>query len=226
MSKSTSTSSAKKKIVVVDDHPIIRQGIVQLINEDPGLEVVGQAEDINGALDVIGKSQPDLAVVDITLKDSSGIDVIKEVGARWSSIPVLVFSMHDESFYAERVLRAGAKGFVTKGEPSTKIIEGIHRVLGGEVFVSEKIAAGLLRKMAGGQRETEKFSIDRLSDREFEVFGMIGDGKQTRDIAEQLHLSVKTVESHRENIKRKLNIDSATELLQRAIYWVKFERGN
>jgi len=214
-----------RKIVVVDDHPILRQGIVQMINDDPKLSVVGEAQDVSEALQVIQETIPDLAVVDISLKDSNGIDLIKDIGIRWPKMPVLVFSMHDESFYAERVLRAGAKGYVTKGESAGKVIEGIHKILAGEIYISDNLASKMLQRIVGGTREKEGFPIDRLTDREFEVFGLIGEGVQTREIAERLHLSVKTVESHRENIKRKLNIENATELLQRAIHWVKFERG-
>lgn len=221
------TSVDKKRVVVVDDHPIVRRGIVQMINEDSALTVVGEAADVHEGLKVLEQQKPDIAVVDISLKDSSGIDLIKDAGIRWPKLPVIVFSMHDESFYAERVLRAGAKGYVTKGEPSVKMIEGIKRVLAGDIYVSERIASKMLHKMVGGGvRTMDGFPIDSLSDREFEIFGLIGEGLQTRDIADQLHLSVKTVESHRENIKRKLNISNATELLQRAIHWVRFERGS
>jgi DNA-binding NarL/FixJ family response regulator len=221
-----SESVAKKTVMVVDDHPILRRGIVQLINDDPGLKVVGESEDVAGAMKILEAGAPDIAVIDISLKDGNGIDLVRTITERWSQMPVLVFSMHDEAFYAERVLRAGARGYVTKGEPATRVIEGLHKVLGGQVFVSEKIAAKMLHRVVGGQRQPEGFPIDSLSDREFEIFSLIGEGLQTREVADQLGLSIKTVESHRENIKRKLNIDNATELLQRAIHWVRFERGH
>lgn len=224
MSKTPSTP--KRTVMVVDDHPILRRGIVQLINDDPGLTVVAEAEDVPTALKLLAEKKPEAAVVDITLRDSNGIDLIREITEKWAEVPVLVFSMHDEAFYAERVLRAGARGYVTKGESAARVIEGLHKILAGEVFVSEKIATKMLHRVVGGSRATEGFPIDSLSDREFEVFGLIGDGLQTREIADQLGLSIKTVESHRENIKRKLNIENATELLQRAIHWVKFERGS
>ena len=216
----------KKTVVVVDDHPILRRGIVGLINVDPRLTVVGEAEDVPTALKIIAERLPDAAVIDITLKDSSGIDLIRDITQKWPEMRVLVFSMHDESFYAERVLRAGARGYVTKGEPPDRVIEGLHKLLAGEVFVSEKIAAKMLHRVVGGSRPAEGFPIDSLSDREFEVFTLIGEGLATREIAARLELSVKTVESHRENIKRKLNIDNATELLQRAMHWIRFERGD
>jgi DNA-binding NarL/FixJ family response regulator len=216
----------KKRVVVVDDHPILRRGIVGLINVDPHLTVVGEAEDVPTALKIIAERSPDAAVIDITLKDSSGIDLIRDITQRWPEMCVLVFSMHDESFYAERVLRAGARGYVTKGEPPDRVIEGLHKLLAGEVFVSEKIAAKMLHRVVGGARPAEGFPIDSLSDREFEVFTLIGEGLATREIAAKLELSVKTVESHRENIKRKLSIDNATELLQRAMHWIRFERGD
>lgn len=222
----TKTETKRKRtVVVVDDHPILRRGIIQLINDDPGLTVVGEAEDVTGAMKVLTETTPEAVVVDITLRDSSGIDLIREIADKWPDVPVLVFSMHDESFYAERVLRSGARGYVTKGESAMRVVEGLHKILAGELFISEKIAGKMLHRVVGGSRATEGFPIDSLSDREFEVFGLIGDGLQTREIAGQLGLSVKTIESHRENIKRKLSIDNATELLQRAIHWVKFERG-
>ncbi|MFB3892127.1 MAG: response regulator [Phycisphaerae bacterium] len=217
--------TAKKRLVVVDDHPIVRRGVVQIIEGEADLTVVGTAEDSKGAMAVIEECSPDAVVTDITLKGSSGIDMIREIAARWPKLPVIVFSMHDESFYAERVLRAGARGYVTKGDPSQKLIDGIHRVMTGEVYVSDKVAAKMLQGMVEGPRQTGGFPIDSLSDREFEVFGLIGEGLQTRDVAGKLKLSIKTVESHRENIKRKLGIENATELLQRAIHWVRFERG-
>ena len=212
------------EILVVDDHPIMRAGLTQLIAQQPDLAVCGEAEDARGALAAIEAHPPDLAIVDISLKESSGLDLIKDIRARWPKLPVLVLSMHDEAIYAERVLRAGARGYVTKSEVSSKVVEGIRKVLAGEVYVSEKIASKMISSLVGGG-ELDMFPIDRLTDRELQVLGLIGQGLQTRDIAERLHLSTKTVDAHREHIKRKLNLDSAAKLVRYAVHWVQFERG-
>jgi DNA-binding NarL/FixJ family response regulator len=163
-------------------------------------------------------------IVDISLKGSNGMDLVKDVKAHWPKLPVLVLSMHDEAFYAERVLRAGAKGYVTKAEASTRVIEGIREVLKGGIYVSRNIASRMLCKLVSGSAELDVFPIDRLSDREFQVFELIGKGRQTQDIAKTLHVSTKTVDAHREHIKKKLNVDSAAELLRYAIQWTQFER--
>jgi len=214
-----------RKVLIVDDHPIMRAGIAQLIGEESDLVVSGEAEDAHGALEAIEKQKPDVAVVDIVLKDSSGIDLIKDIKIRWPKLAVLVLSMHDESFYAERVLRAGATGYVTKAEASAKVIEGIRQVLDGKVYVSQKVASKMLSKLVGGGGPVDVSPIDRLSDREFQVFELIGRGLQSREVAERLHLSVKTVDSHREHIKRKLDLETATDLLRYAVQWVQFEGG-
>jgi len=218
--------SGKSKVLVVDDHPVLRQGIAQLIALEDDMMVCGEAADAASALKVAQEQKPDVAIVDISLKDSNGIDLIKDMLVRWPKLPVLVLSMHNESFYAERVFRAGAKGYVTKCEPSSKVIEGIRKVLEGEVYVSEKLATKMICKLMGGRIDSDGYSIDRLSDREFQVFELIGQGLQTREIARKLHLSVKTIDAHRENIKNKLKLENATELLKTAIHWVQFERGS
>jgi len=210
-------------VLIVDDHEIMRQGLTQLINQETDMIVCAEAEDAAGALDAMSEHQPNIAVVDISLKDSSGIELIKDIMVRWPGFPVLVLSMHEESFYAERVLRAGAKGYVSKAEVSSKVVDGIRTVLKGDLYVSEKLASKLLSGIVGGSAP-EVSPIDRLSDREFEVFEMIGRGQQMRDIASKLHLSVKTVEAHREHIKKKLNLDSANELLTYALQWAQLER--
>ncbi|HOD84407.1 MAG: Oxygen regulatory protein NreC [Planctomycetes bacterium ADurb.Bin126] len=220
-------TSGRRKILIVDDHPVLRQGIAQLIALENDMTVCGEAADAGEALKVAQETQPDVAIVDISLHDSNGIDLIKDMLIRWPKLPILVLSMHSESFYAERVFRAGAKGYVTKGEPSGKVIEGLRKVLAGEVYVSEKLASKMIgRLMGGGRADASGFSIDRLSDREFQVFELIGQGMQTREIAQKLHLSIKTIDAHRENIKNKLKLDNATELLKTAIHWVQFERGD
>jgi DNA-binding NarL/FixJ family response regulator len=217
-------SNSKKKVLIVDDHPILRQGIAQLISREDDLEVCGEAEDAVTALKVLDETSPDVALVDISLKDSNGIDLIRDMLARRPKLPILVLSMHSEAFYAERVFRLGARGYITKGEPGSKVIEGLRRVLRGDSYVSERIATRMVDKMIGG-RGGNSFPIDRLSDREFQVFSMIGQGMQTREIAQQLHLSIKTVDTHRENIKAKLKLKDATELLKTAIQWTQFDQG-
>ena len=218
--------SGKTKILVVDDHPIMRAGLVQLIGQEEDLVVCGQAEDAHAALEAARKDQPDVAIVDISLKESSGIALIKDLRARWPGVLILVLSMHDETFYAERALRAGANGYVTKAEASAKVIEGIRKILSGEVYVSEKLASKMLSGLVGGGAGAATLPMDRLTDREFEVLELIGQGLQGREIAQQLHLSVKTVDAHREHIKRKLGLGSATELLTYAVQWVQFDRGS
>jgi len=223
MAKQTTTKE-KRRVFLVDDHPIVRQGLAELIEPEPDLEICGQAEDAAGALRTIRETRPDLAVVDISLKDSSGIELIKDLKVRFPDLVVLVLSMHDESFYAERVLRAGAKGYVTKDEATEDVILAIRKLLDGGLYLSEKMSAKMLSKFVEGPAERGTTPMERLTDRELQVFELIGQGISTRNIAEKLHLSVKTVESHRENIKRKLKLDNATELLQHAIKWVQIEQ--
>jgi len=213
-----------KKIVVVDDHPILRQGIVQMINDDPALSVVGEAQDVSEALQIIQETIPDLAVVDITLKDSNGIDLIKDIGIRWPKMPVLVFSMHDESFYAERVLRAGAKGYVMKREPVGVVLDGLRKVLEGHLALSENMVCRMLSQPKRARESGEGSPSDLLSDRELDVFRLLGEGLGTRQIAAKLHVATSTVETHRAGIKQKLGLDSATELVARAAQFVLDEQ--
>lgn len=224
MSATPSSVPNPKKVLIVDDHPLLRQGIGMLIARQGDMVVCGEAEDAWTALKLADELKPDVAIVDISLKDSNGIELIHDLMSRCPRLPVLVLSMHNESFYAERVLHAGAKGYVTKGEPSTKVIEGLRRLLRGEVYVSEAVANKMVGRIIGVRRETDRQSIDRLSDREFQVFQMIGQGMQNREIAEKLHLSIKTVDAHRENIKSKLKMRDAKELLKLAIQWSQFEQ--
>ena len=213
----------KIRVMVVDDHELMRAGLIQLIEQESDMEVCAQAADAHQALEVLDRCDPDVAIVDISLRDSSGIELIKDMKIRRPKLPVLVLSMHSESFYAERVLRAGARGYVTKDEASVKVIAGIRQVLAGEVYVSEKVAAKMLGRMIG-RAPSESFPIDRLTDREFEVFELIGEGFSTREIARQLHLSIKTIETYREHIKAKLSLDGATELITYAVQWAQSER--
>jgi DNA-binding NarL/FixJ family response regulator len=216
-------SKAKEErttIVIVDDHPLIRKGLSELINQEKDLVVCGQAEDAHEAMQVIKTLQPDIVVVDISLKETSGIELIKDIKTQYPSLPVLALSMHDESLYAERALRAGAKGYIMKAEATEKVITGIRTVLSGELYVSDRMSAKMVRKLVGGSPETGASPIDHLSDRELEVFLSIGRGQGTRQIAEKLHLSIKTIETYRAHIKEKLNLADAAELLQYAIRWV------
>jgi DNA-binding NarL/FixJ family response regulator len=214
----------KKRILLVDDHPLLREGIAQLVNEQPDLQVCGEAEDRAGALALLEGARPDLAVVDLSLKDQSGLELIKDFKIRAPGLLVLVLSMHDESLYAERALRAGARGYIMKREASHKVLDAIRRILAGDIFVSDKIVAGILNKVSGQPPASTPAALAALSDRELEVLLLIGKGYGSQQIASQLHISVKTVETHRANIKLKLKFASGGELLQFAIRWTH-ERG-
>ena len=211
------------RILIVDDHPLMRQGVSQLINHEKDLLVCGEADEANKALDAIANSKCDIAIIDISLKGSSGIELLKNIKVRYPKLPVLILSMHDESVYAQRALRAGAAGYIMKQEGTEKVIVAIRKVLNGEVYLSDKLGAKMLNQLVGGRGALTGAPIDELSDRELEVFGLIGQGHGTRPIAEKLHLSVKTIESHRAHIKEKLNLKNATELVHHAIQWVQSE---
>lgn len=211
------------RVLIVDDHPLMRQGIGQLINHEKDMVVCGEAEDSNKALAAIAAAKCDIAVIDISLKGSSGIELLKNIKVRYPKLPVLILSMHDESVYAQRALRAGAAGYIMKQEATEKVLVAIRKVLNGEVYVSEKLGSKMLNQLVGGKSTMTGSPIDELSDRELEVFGLIGQGHGTRPIAEKLHLSVKTIESHRAHIKEKLNLKNATELVHHAIQWVQSE---
>ena len=205
-------------ILIIDDHPIVREGIRRLIEKEPSLEVCGEAEDAREALALIEQKRPDLILLDLSLKRSSGFDLILEVKKRREDVRILVLSIYNEEVYAERVLRAGASGYVMKQEAPKKIISAIWAVLGGSIYVSEKVSAKILQSMAG--KSSSSPSVDSLSDRELQVFQMIGEGLTHQQIADRLMLSVKTIESHVEHIKDKMRVGSGRELLQRAIEWV------
>lgn len=213
--------AAKFRIFLVDDHPITRQGVAALINQERNLTVCGEADTAPKALEMITKSQPDLAIVDISLKTMSGIELIKNLKVLDPKLPVLVMSMHDESLYAERALRAGAQGYIMKQEASEKILTAIQRVLDGELYLSEAMKEKMLHRIVNTKKEETGFSIDRLSDREMEVFQLIGNGYSTRQIAAQLNLSVKTIDSYREHLKLKLSLEKGSDLVRYAIQWVK-----
>lgn len=208
----------KKNIFLVDDHPLVREWLGNLIRQQPDLAVCGECESAPVALSSLTAAQADLVIADINLKDSSGIELIKDLKKLRPDIPVLVLSMHDESVYAERVFRAGARGYVNKRETAQKMIEAIRRVLEGKLYVSEKAAEILAGKTIHGGAVTRS-SIELLSDRELEVFDKLGEGVGTRQIAEDFRVSVKTIQAYCARIKEKLNLASATELLREAVRW-------
>ena len=208
------------RVIIVDDHPVLRKGLAQLIEEEEDMTVCGEAEDTAQALKVVEETQPDILIVDLSLKDSSGLDLIKDMQVRQPKISLLVLSMHEETFYAERVLKAGAKGYITKEEGTEKVVDGIRSVLKGNIYLSENMREKMILKMVGSPGNSEEDAISTLTDRELQIFELIGQGMPTREIAKRLHVSVKTIESHRENIKEKLGVSSATDLLKTAIEWV------
>ena len=211
----------KVQILLVEDHAVVRFGISQLINRQPDLAVCGEEEDAAHAMTAIEKLKPNLIIADISLKDSSGLELIRNIKARHPGLPVLVLSVHDESVYAEVAFRAGALGYLMKQEALEKVLEAVRRVLKGAVYVSDAMAVKLLQKQLQGRASAQASPEDMLSDRELEVFQLIGQWKATRQIAQELHISVKTVEYYREQIKRKLNLKGAAELAQHATAWVQ-----
>ena len=213
----------KQRILIVDDHPIVREGLTTIINEQTDLVVCGEAEDAQTALEAVGTLRPDLMIVDVSLKGINGIELVKLIQRRYEKMPILVLSMHDESLYVERVLRAGARGYIMKQEGTEKVVTAIHKILGGDIYVSEAMRKKLLRTFQESQPETSGPSVDRLSDRELEVFRLIGQGYGTRQIADTLHVSVKTVNTYRQHIKEKLKFETGSELLRHAIQWVQSE---
>jgi DNA-binding NarL/FixJ family response regulator len=213
--------AAKKKILIVDDHPMMREGLAQLINHESDLVAAFEADTAGEALNLVTKNKPDLVLADIGLPDKNGLELIKDIQALHPELPVLVVSMHEESLYAERVLRAGGRGYIMKQEGGKKLMQAIRAVLAGQTYVSEKISARIIDLFSGRRRKETASPVEQLSDREFEVFRLIGEGKATREIAAQLHISVKTVEVHRTNIKKKLKLTRATELVRSAIRWVE-----
>jgi DNA-binding NarL/FixJ family response regulator len=210
-----------KRIYIVDDHPLVRQGLSQVINSEADMEICGEAEDAPQAMKGVGPADPDVIIVDISLRGNNGLELIKNLKAIHENIPVLVFSMHDESIYAQRALRAGAKAYVMKKESPTKVVEAIRSIIKGEIYVSPSVADQVLQQIVNGPNNATSTSpIDRLTDRELEVVQLVGRGLSSREIAESLNLSVKTIESHRAHVKEKLNLRNATELVQFSVQWV------
>lgn len=218
--KSSPPKQKRARILLVDDHPIVRQGLAEMINREPDLMVVAEAENAAKGLAIVSAGKLDLVVVDITLTGANGIELIKNIRAQNSELPVLVLSMHDESLYAERALRAGAQGYVMKQEATDNLMTALRRILSGQIYLSDAMSDRLVRIMIGGKGEAGANAVDQLSDRELEVLQLIGRGRGTRQIALELHLSVKTIESHRAHIKEKLKLATAPELVRFAVDWV------
>ena len=206
------------RILIVDDHPLVRTGFAQLIGDCPDLEVCGEAGDMAEAMQLVETSNPDLAIIDLSLAGGSGLDLIERIKSRYKNVLMLVASMHDETLYAERVLAAGARGYINKQEAQDRIIQAVRTVLDGKVYLSHAMNERFLNGMFDG--DGEKRDIDSLSNRELQVFELIGQGVSASQIASQLNLSVKTIETHQAHIKRKLGLSSAHELTQRAIRWI------
>jgi DNA-binding NarL/FixJ family response regulator len=219
ITKQASLSARKRTVFVVDDHPIVRQGLTLLINREPDLAVCGEAEEMHAALSAISVARPDIMIVDISLNGPDGLELLKNIRITLPRLPVLILSMHDESIYAERALRAGANGYIMKQEATEKVLVALRRILSGEIYVSTRIANSMLQHYVHGGAPSPHSSISELTDRELEVFRLIGEGHGTRQIAEALHLSVKTVESYQAHIKEKLCLRSARELVQHAVEW-------
>src|SRR5690349_2965949 len=221
--KANPVKDNRTQVLLVDDHAVVRYGIAQLINRQSDMVVCGEEEDAAKAMTAIDKLKPDLVIADISLKDSSGLELMRNIKAQFSKLPMLVVSAHDESVYAEVAFRAGALGYLMKQEALEKIIAAIRRVLSGNIYVSEALAAKMLQQQVRGQTDINESPVKGLSDRELEVFQMIGRWKKTKEIASELHLSVKTIEYYREQIKKKLNLKDAGELTQYATAWVQRE---
>ncbi len=214
---------AKTRILLVEDHAIVRQGIARLISQEPDMEVCGEASNASEALAQIDRCRPDLVITDISMSGMNGIEFLKHLKVQHPEIPAVVLSMHDEALYAERALRAGAFAFVMKKESSDEVMTAIRKARRGEYYVSEKVGGGIFQKFLHTKKPAES-PIAQLSDRELEVFELLGRGRGSKEIAGELHLSVKTVDTHRAHIKEKLQVRSFTELIQRATQWVESER--
>lgn len=208
------------RIYIVDDHPLVRQGLSQIVANEADMEICGEAEDSPTAMKGVGEANPDAIIVDISLKGNNGLELIKNLKAIHENIPILVFSMHDETIYAQRALRAGAKAYVMKKESPSKVVEAIRKIIKGEIYVSPSVADQVLHQIVNGPGNVSTSPVDRLTDRELEVVQLIGRGLSSREIAESLHLSVKTIESHRAHVKEKLNLRNVTELVQFSVQWV------
>lgn len=219
MAKSTSGPPAKK-VFIVDDHPVFRDGLVRIVASLPGLVVCGEADNARDAFDAIAKLNPDLALMDINLPGKSGLELLQDVHAMRPDLPVLVISMHDEQLYAERVLRAGGRGYIMKQEGPEKMREAISKVLNGQVYASERTAAAILDALSRPRSAASTSTLGKLTDRELEILRLTGQGKDNRAIAQELHISLKTVDTHRAHLREKLGLKNGTELIHYAVRWV------
>ena len=217
-------STKKYSILVVDDHPIVRKGIISLLEMEDDFRVIGEASNRSEVLEFVRKQLPDLILLDISLQGSDGIEVTKAIRCEYEAVPILIVSMHDESLYAERALRAGANGYIMKQEMAENVIKAIRQVMQGKIYVSDNMRQKVLRDLTQPHADIKTTPLERLSDRELEVFRLIGEGRGTREIAETLHLSIKTIETYRAHIKEKLSIKSAAELARSAVNWVESSR--
>ena len=211
--------------MLVEDHPMFREHLGQLINRDLGMQVCGEADNNRDAMKLIKETRPDIAIVDITLRGSSGLELLKDLKAEGLELNVLVLSMHDEELYAERALRAGARGYITKNEASSEVINAVRQVMAGEMYVSKRVTSKLLHRMTHKRTDSDFGGVSALADRELEVFQMLGRGKNTREIAQMLHLGESTVETYRARIKEKLSLRSSADLYLRAGQWVRENGG-
>jgi DNA-binding NarL/FixJ family response regulator len=221
--QNTESPAKKARVLLVEDHPVVRHGLSMLIDDEPDLSICGGAESARETMPLVRKLKPNVVVIDIALGDGSGLDLIKEIHDALPDLPILALSMHDEAVYAERALRAGAKGYIMKKEAMDKVMTAIRRVLAGELYVSEKMAARMVNKLIN-PRATSAGPVDTLSDREFEVFRLIADGIGPTEIAQRLSLSVKTIETHREHIKEKLGLKTGAELTRYSLQWAMENR--
>jgi DNA-binding NarL/FixJ family response regulator len=213
------TATARKKVLIVDDHPLMRQGLALLINQQQDMQVCAEAQEAQAAIHAIAESRPDILILDISLSGPDGLELLKSIRTSDPDLPVLILSMHDEAIYAERALRAGANGYIMKQEAAEKVLVAVRRILNGEIYLSDRMSNHMLQQYIGGGASMIQSRIASLSDRELEVFRLIGEGRATREIADQLHLSVKTVETYQAHIKEKLALRSGRELIQHAIQW-------
>lgn len=212
-------AAARKSVLVVDDHPLMRQGLALLINQQLDMEVCGEAEEAHAAMQAIARRKPDIIILDISLNGPDGLELLKSIRAAEPDLPVLILSMHDEAIYAERALRARANGYIMKHEATEKVLVAVRRILNGEIYLSDRMSNKMLQQYIGGGSSMLQSRIAALSDRELEVFRMIGEGRATREIADELRLSIKTVETYQAHIKEKLGLRSGRELIQHAIQW-------
>jgi DNA-binding NarL/FixJ family response regulator len=217
--KNPEANPAKVRVSIVDDHPVVREGLAMHLATGPDLEVCGEAEDVPGALALLASTRPDVAIIDISLKNGNGLELIRRIKDLRDTVRILVWSMYPESLYAERALRAGAQGYLNKGQATHHVLDAVRAIVQGKVYVSGDLADRLLHRVVGHKLE-ERSPIDCLSDRELEVFRLIGEGMATETIAKKMHVSPKTVETFRARIKEKLGLSNMTELIQRAALWV------